>query len=244
MTCLASEYARSGMNVLYVTGEMSEKCIIERMYSHLADIPMNEISQRILAEKNPSSLIKGEIKGNIAVKEFPTASASVDHIRYTMKELESKRGFKPDVVFLDYLNLFRSTRYLKAENTYTVVKGVAEEFRGLMAESGCIGWTASQSNRGGFNKGAELDQSDISESIGVVYTADLMIAIINTEELEAQGQYLFKVIKNRFGDTSKFSKFLVNVDKSKMRITDCDFEYDNQETQVVKPSRIRLKTGA
>jgi hypothetical protein len=174
--------------------------------------------------------------GRLIAKEYPPASATMNHIRFLLKELELKRKFKPSVAIFDYLNLFAPARASRNDNTYTANKKVAEEMRAIAVEHSIAAWSATQGNRGSINS-EDLSQSSVSESIGINFTADLIIGIINSEVFDQQGKYLFKQIKNRYADMSKMEKFFVSVEKAKMRISDPD----DPAALLPDPPQIQLK---
>jgi hypothetical protein len=171
------------------------------------------------------------ITGKLLIKEYPTASANVNHFRHLLDELRLKKNFKPDVVFIDYLNICASSRF-KANgnvNSYTYVKAIAEELRGLAVEIGVPIFTATQTNRSGFSN-TDVELTDTSESFGLPATADFMFALISTEQLDELGQVMVKQLKNRYNDVATHRKFVIGIDRSKMKLYDVD-EADQQLIQ-------------
>lgn len=218
MCSLAADYIEQGYNVLYITLEMAEQKISERIDANLLNVALDQlknIPRNTFLKKIESFKEKGY--GKLIVKEYPTASAGCAHFRFLMQELEIKQGFVPDVVFLDYIGIATSARYKNSDNMYQVNKSISEEFRGLAVERNFAGWSASQTNRGGVGA-ADLDMTDISESFGITMVCDLILALISTEELVSLNQIRFKQLKNRYGDPTQFNSFLLSIDRGKMRI--------------------------
>jgi replicative DNA helicase len=239
MCFLAGEYYRSGKNVLYLTAEMSEKRIYERILANLLDIEINALM--ILGKEKFVEKVKQideKSSGRLVVKEFPTCSANCNDIRTLLKELEVKQNFVPDVIFLDYLNIFSSVRFKKNENMYVTVKGITEEFRGLLVEKELIGWTATQGNRSAIDMD-DMSQKNVSESLGVVHTADFMLGVISNDNLNNIGQYKLKQLKNRYNGISGFETFYISVDKAKMRLVDNINKLQQVQTPVLP--QIKLK---
>ena len=214
-----------GKNVLYVTLEMAEERIAERIDANLMDTPidqLNALSKNQFTEKIDK--IKAKTRGRLIIKEYPTASAHVGHFRALLNELELKKDFKPDVVFVDYLNICASSRIKGLggnAGTYHMVKAIAEEIRGLAGEFNVPIWSATQVTRGGFNS-SDVELTDTSESFGLPATADLMLAMISTEQLEGMNQVMFKQLKNRYNDPTKNKRFVVGIDRPKMRLYELD----------------------
>lgn len=209
-------------NVLYITCEMAEERIAERIDANVLDITLDTL--RNLSEKQFMKLIdnlKTRTTGKLVIKEYPTSTANASHFRYLLHELAIKKNFVPDIIYIDYLNICSSTRIKNNgnANSYTLVKSIAEEVRGLAVEMNLPIVTATQFTRSGASN-SDADMSDVSESFGTVATADLVLALINTEELEKLGQLMIKQLKNRYNDVTKNKKFLVGVDRSKMRLFD------------------------
>ena len=219
-------------NVLYITCEMAEERIAERIDANLMDISLDELKKLPLEiySKRLAKVTAG-ITGKLLIKEYPTASANVNHFRHLLDELRLKKNFKPDVVFIDYLNICASSRF-KANgnvNSYTYVKAIAEELRGLAVEIGVPIFTATQTNRSGFAN-TDVELTDTSESFGLPATADFMFALISTEQLDELGQVMVKQLKNRYNDVATHRKFVIGIDRSKMKLYDVD-EADQQLIQ-------------
>ena len=218
----ASSILSQGKNVLYITMEMAEERIAERIDANLLDVSMNDLSL-IPKESYVKKMdrLKRLTKGKLIVKEYPTASANVNHFRALLNELYLKKSFKPDILFVDYLNICSSAR-VKAGgsvNSYTLVKSIAEEIRGLAMEFNIPVVTATQTTRSGYGS-SDVELTDTSESFGLPATADLMFALINTEELEGLNQLVVKQLKNRYNDLSENKRFIIGIDRSKMRLYD------------------------
>jgi len=221
-------------NVLYITCEMAEERIAERIDANLMDISLDELKQ-LPAEvytKRLSKVTMG-ITGKLLIKEYPTASANANHFRHLIDELRLKKKFKPDIIFIDYLNICASTRFKPGANvnSYTYIKAIAEELRGLAVELGVPIFTATQTNRSGFGN-TDVELTDTSESFGLPATADFMFALIATEQLDELGQVMVKQLKNRYNDVATNRKFVVGIDRSKMKLFDVD-EADQQLIQAV-----------
>ena len=221
-THLASQYLKQGLNVLYITMEMAEERIAERIDANLMDVELHDLH---LMPKDIFLKKLREMKvGKLQVKEYPTAGAHVGHFRALLREYKIKQNFAPDVIILDYLNICSSSRVKWAANmnTYIYIKSIAEEVRGLAVECDVPIITSSQLNREGYTS-SDPDLSNTSESFGLPATADLMLAIIAKDDgAGVNNQILFKQLKNRYGDTSINSKFLVNVIKKKMMLVDIE----------------------
>lgn len=215
-----------GYNVLYITLEMSEEEVSRRIDGNLLDVELDDlehISVEILTKK--ADKVREKAKSRLIVKEFPTASAHSGNFRHLLNELKVKKNFVPDIVYVDYLNICASSRLKNAANvnSYTYVKAIAEELRGLAVEFGIPLVSATQTTRSGYDS-SDLDLSDTSESFGLPATADLMLGVMETEELAELGQYLFKQLKNRYCDKNKCKRFVIGVHKSKMRLYDVEQE--------------------
>jgi len=214
-----------GRNVLYITMEMAEEKIAERIDANLLDIPIQQLSDPLLSkEKYASKLLQltKKTQGKLIIKEYPTASAHVGHFKALLNELSMKKGFSPDIIFVDYLNICASARYKGTiVNSYTYVKAIAEELRGLAVESNVPIVSATQTTRAGFGS-SDPDLTDTSESFGLPATADLMLALISNEEMEELGQIMIKQLKNRYNDPTMYKRFVVGIDRAKMRLYDCD----------------------
>lgn len=233
MCHFAASALSQGKNVLYITMEMAEERIAERIDVNLLNLGMNEIKtiDKNIFDSRIQKLRK-KAQGTLIIKEYPTASAHAGHFRALIEELKSKKDFAPDIIFVDYLNICASQRmkFGAGVNSYTYVKAIAEELRGLAVEYNVPLVSATQSNREGINS-SDLDLTNTSESIGLPQTCDLMLALISTEELEELGQIMIKQLKNRYNDPSYYKKFVVGIDRNKMRIF--DVENSAQETIVL-----------
>lgn len=219
---LAAAHVAMGLNVLYISAEMAEEDLGDRVDANVTDVSINELKN--LPKKaflSKIDKVREKTKGKLIIHEYPTSSASVAHVRYLLNELKIKKNFVPDVIYIDYLNIFISSRMKMggSVNSYTYIKAIAEEFRGLSMELGIPVITATQVNREGFTN-SDPGLENTSESFGLPATADLFIAITTNDELEALGQYLFKQLKNRMGNPNKYKRFLVGVDKERMRLYD------------------------
>jgi len=212
-------------NVLYITMEMAEERIAERIDANLLNIPIDQLDKlsKDMFSQKVSQLAK-QTNGRLIVKEYPTGSAHSGHFRALLNELKLKKKFEPDIIFIDYLNICASSR-MKAMggsiNSYTYIKAIAEELRGLAVEFDVPVVSATQTTRSGFSN-SDVGLEDTSESFGLPATADLMFAIISSEELEREGKMMVKQLKNRYNDPTYKKKFVVGVDRSKMRLYDVD----------------------
>jgi replicative DNA helicase len=230
MCDLASAYMMQGKNVVYITLEMAEERIAERIDANLMNIPLDDLSMitKDGFQKNIDRINK-RTGGKLFIKEFPTASAHVGHFRHYLNELWLKKGVKPHAIFIDYLNICASSRMKMTENGYTYIKAIAEELRGLAVEFNVPIWSATQMNRAGFAN-SDPDLTNTSESFGLPATADFMFAMVTTDELMGMNQILVKILKNRYGSkhtknktTGKImQKFIVGVDYSKQKLYDID----------------------
>ena len=211
-------------NVLYITLEMAEERIAERIDANLLDIPMDQLEEipRDMYKKKIDKL-KGKTNGKIIIKEYPTASAGAMHFKNLLGELNLKRNFVPDIIFIDYLNICTSSRIRAGANvnSYTYIKSIAEELRGLAVEHNVPIMSATQTTRTGFTS-TDIGLEDTSESFGLPATADFMFALISSEEMEELNQMLVKQLKNRYNDPTSYRKFIIGVDRSKMRLYDVD----------------------
>ena len=221
---MAASYFMSGKNVLYITLEMAESRIAERIDANLLNISLTDLHNipKDLYDKKIDA-IKSKTIGRLIIKEYPTATASTTHFRALLNELSLKKNFTPDVIFVDYLNISASARLNNSNsiNSYLYVKSIAEEFRGLAVECNVPMWTATQTNRQGFVS-SDIGLENTSESFGLPATADFMIALSTTEELEQMGQILVKQLKNRYNDVSTLKRFVLGIDRSKMKLFDLD----------------------
>jgi archaellum biogenesis ATPase FlaH len=211
-------------NVLYITLELAEERVAERIDANLLDIPISELASIDKTRYDAKMAhVKSKSKGKLVVKEYPTASAGAGHFRHLLNELKLKKNFKPDIIYIDYMNICTSSR-IKAGanvNSYTMVKAIAEELRGLAVEFEVPIVTATQSTRSGYSN-SDVGLEDVSESFGTAHTADFMFALITTDELAGLNQLLVKQLKNRFSDPDQFKRFVVGIDKSRMRLYDVE----------------------
>ena len=219
MCHFAASNLMHGKNVLYITLEMAEERIAERIDANLLDASIDEIHMmpKDVFEKKVNRL-KTKTPGKLIVKEYPTASAGSGHFRHLLNELKLKKNFSPDIIYVDYLNICTSSR-IKANamaNSYTLIKSIAEELRGLAVEYDVPIVSATQTTRSGFSN-SDVGLEDTSESFGLPATADFMFALIATEELEQLGQIMIKQLKNRWGDPNSNKRFVIGIDRSRMR---------------------------
>jgi len=221
MCHVASSYLLQGLNVLYITLEMAEERIAERIDANLLDVTMEDLHEM------PKQLYDGKIsklrektQGQLIVKEYPTASAHAGHFKSLVNELALKKSFRPDVIFIDYLNICASSRFKGGNiSSYFYIKAIAEELRGLAVEHNVPIFSATQTTRTGFVS-TDIGLEDTSESFGLPATADFMFALMSNEELEALGQMKVKQLKNRYNDPSVNRAFIIGVDRAKMRLYD------------------------
>ena len=221
MCHMAGSALTQGYNVLYITCEMAEEKIAERIDANLLNVNVKDIVElpEVLFSSKVNEIAK-KTRGKLIIKEYPTASAHVGHFKALLSDLNLKKDFKPDIIFVDYLNICASVRYKGAiVNSYTYVKAIAEELRGLAVESNVPIISATQTTRSGYGN-SDPDLTDTSESFGLPATADFMFALISTEELEQQGRILVKQLKNRYSDLVTSRKFMVGIDRSKMKLYD------------------------
>ena len=220
MCHMAAANMMMGKNVLYITLEMSETRIAERIDANLMGVSIQDLAimPKDVFDKKIDR-IKRSTQGKLVVKEYPTATGSASHFRHLINELKIKKNFSPDIIYIDYINICASSRIKmgNAVNTYMIVKAIAEEVRGLAIEFDVPIVTATQVNRGGMNS-TDIDLTDTSESIGLPQTADLMIALISSEELEERNQILVKQLKNRYNDPASNRKFIIGIDRAKMKL--------------------------
>ena len=251
MCHVASSVLLQGRNVLYITMEMAEEKIAERIDANLLNVPIQDLADlpRKTFENKVTNISK-KTQGSLIIKEYPTASAHSGHFKALLNELSLKKSFKPDIIFIDYLNICASSRYKSgmSVNSYSYIKAIAEELRGLAVEANVPIVSATQTTRSGYSS-SDVDLTDTSESFGLPATADLMFALISTEELEQLNQIMVKQLKNRYNDPTVFKRFIVGIDRAKMRLYDCeqsaqndildsgqDDEYNNQEETKPKKS--------
>ena len=228
---------------------MAEERIAERIDANLLNVPIQDIVDlpKQMFESKVTNLAK-KTQGTLIIKEYPTASAHSGHFKSLLNELALKKSFKPDIIFIDYLNICASSRFKGGNNvnSYTLVKSIAEELRGLAVEFNVPIVSATQTTRSGFGS-SDVELTDTSESFGLPATADLMFALISTEELEGLGQILVKQLKNRYNDPTIYKRFVVGIDRAKMRLYDCEQsaqqdildttreeEYDNEDRKPKK----------
>ena len=226
MCHVAASTLMQGKNVLYITMEMAEERIAERIDANLMNITMDDL--HTLPKKmfeTQLSKIQKKTNGKLIIKEYPTASAHVGHFRSLIKELALKRSFRPDIIFIDYLNICASSRFKGNANvgSYFYIKSIAEELRGLAVETNVPIMSATQTTRTGFTS-TDIGLEDTSESFGLPATADLMFALIATEELEELNQIVVKQLKNRYNDPTMNKRFVLGIDRAKMRLYDCEQE--------------------
>ena len=228
MCHVAASSLVEGRNVLYITMEMAEERIAERIDANLLNVPIDQLdsmSKDMFTEKVNN--LARKTTGRLIVKEYPTGSAHAGHFRALLNELKLKKQFEPDVIFVDYLNICASSRMKAmggAINSYPYIKAIAEELRGLAVEFDLPIFSATQTTRSGYSN-SDVGLEDTSESFGLPATADLMFALISTEELEKDGQMMVKQLKNRYNDPTQHKRFVIGVDRSKMRL------YDVEESQ-------------
>lgn len=227
---LAASYLLQNKNVLYITLEMSEDKIAERIDANLLDVDIKSLAElpKKIFDTKVNNLMR-KTQGALIVKEYPTASAHCGHFKALLNELNLKKSFVPDVIIVDYMNICSSSRYKSNTNinSYSYVKSIAEELRGLAVESNVPLITATQTNRSGMNS-SDVDITDTSESVGGPVTADLLLALISTEELTELGQIMIKQLKNRYSDPNMYKRFVVGVDNSKMRLYDVEQSAQNE----------------
>jgi replicative DNA helicase len=251
MCHVASSVLLQGRNVLYITMEMAEEKIAERIDANLLNVNIQELADlpRSTFENKVTNLSK-KTQGTLIIKEYPTASAHSGHFKALLNELALKKSFRPDIIFIDYLNICASSRYKGNSNinSYTFVKAIAEELRGLAVEFNLPIVSATQTTRSGYGN-SDVELTDTSESFGLPATADLMFALISTEDLEGLGQIMVKQLKNRYNDPTIYKRFVIGIDRAKMRLYDCeqsaqndildkggDDEYDYEEERKSKKS--------
>ena len=229
MCHVASSVLLQSKNVLYITLEMAEEKIAERIDANLLSVDIQQLDQlpKMMFESKVNKIAK-KTQGQLIVKEYPTASASVGHFRALLNDLALKKAFKPDIIFIDYLNICASSRYSKLGNvnSYSYIKAIAEELRGLAVEANVPIVSATQTTRSGYGS-SDVDLTDTSESFGLPATADLMFALISTEELEDINQIMVKQLKNRYNDPTLNKRFVVGIDRAKMRLYDVEQSAQN-----------------
>jgi hypothetical protein len=246
MCHVAASVLLQGRNVLYITLEMAEEKIAERIDANLLNVNIKDIAElpKSVFETKVNNIAK-KTQGTLIIKEYPTASAHSGHFKGLLNELALKKSFRPDIIFIDYLNICASSRYKGNSNinSYSYIKAIAEELRGLAVEFNVPIVSATQTTRSGYGN-SDVELTDTSESFGLPATADLMFALISTEELEELGQILVKQLKNRYNDPTMYKRFVVGIDRAKMRLYDVEQsaqkdildsgkeeEYDYEDTQ-------------
>ena len=232
MCHMASSCIDRGKNVLYITLEMAEERIAERIDANLMNMPimdLKDLSKAMFDDRIKK--IKDKIEGRLIIKEYPTASAHTGHFKALINELKLKRNFFPDIIFIDYLNICTSARFRPGTqaNTYVIIKSIAEELRGLAVEQNVPILSATQTTRAGYAN-SDISMTDTAESFGLPATADLMFAIISTEELEQMNQFMIKQLKNRYADPTRNKRFMIGVDRARMKLFDLDPSAQQQLT--------------
>ncbi len=224
MCHVASSVLLQGKNVLYITLEMAEEKIAERIDANLLNVNIQDITDlpKPMFDSKVTNLAE-KTQGTLIIKEYPTASAHSGHFKALLNELALKKSFRPDIIFVDYLNICASSRYRGNANvnSYSYIKAIAEELRGLAVEANLPIVSATQTTRSGYGS-SDVELTDTSESFGLPATADLMFALISTEDLEGLNQILVKQLKNRYNDPTIFKRFVVGIDRAKMRLYDCE----------------------
>jgi replicative DNA helicase len=224
MCHVASSTLLQGKNVLYITLEMAEEKIAERIDANLLNIAIQDITDlpKQMYETKVTNLAQ-KTQGTLIIKEYPTAAAHSGHFKALLNELALKKSFKPDIIFIDYLNICASSRYRgnSTVNSYSYIKAIAEELRGLAVEANVPIVSATQTTRSGYGS-SDVELTDTSDSFGLPATADLMFALISTEDLEGLNQILVKQLKNRYNDPTVSKRFVVGIDRAKMRLYDCE----------------------
>ena len=229
MCHVASSVLLQGRNVLYITMEMAEEKIAERIDANLLYVPIQDLTDLPKSTfENKVTKLAAKTQGKLIIKEYPTASAHSGHFKALLNELALKKSFRPDIIFIDYLNICASSRYRQGGsiNSYSYIKSIAEELRGLAVEAEVPIVSATQTTRSGYGS-SDVDLTDTSESFGLPATADLMFALISTEELEQLGQIMVKQLKNRYNDPTTNKRFVVGIDRAKMRLYDCEQSAQN-----------------
>jgi archaellum biogenesis ATPase FlaH len=224
MCHMAAANLMLGRNVLYITMEMAEEKIAERIDANLLNVPIPDLQvlPRDLYEKKIAG-VRAKTTGKLIIKEYPTASAHAGHFRHLLNELNLKKSFVPDIIYIDYLNICMSSRIKTGSNvnSYTYIKAIAEELRGLAVERNLPIVSATQTTRSGYSS-SDVELTDTSESFGLPATADFMIALISTEELQDLSQFMVKQLKNRYSDPAANRRFVIGVDREKMRLYDVE----------------------
>jgi len=250
MCHVASSCLLQDKNVLYITMEMAEEKIAERIDANLLNVGIQDIVDlpKPMFSTKVNNITK-KTMGSLVIKEYPTASAHSGHFKALLTELSLKKSFKPDIIFVDYLNICASSRYRANANvnSYSYIKAIAEELRGLAVETNVPIVSATQTTRSGYGS-SDVELTDTSESFGLPATADLMFALISTEELEGLNQILVKQLKNRYNDPTIYKRFVIGIDRAKMRLYDCeqsaqnDLIDTNQEEGYTKDEKLKPKS--
>ena len=250
MCHVASASLLQDKNVLYITMEMAEEKIAERIDANLLNVGIQDIVDlpKPMFSTKVNNITK-KTMGSLVIKEYPTASAHSGHFKALLTELSLKKSFKPDIIFVDYLNICASSRYRANANvnSYSYIKAIAEELRGLAVETNVPIVSATQTTRSGYGS-SDVELTDTSESFGLPATADLMFALISTEELEGLNQILVKQLKNRYNDPTIYKRFVIGIDRAKMRLYDCeqsaqnDLIDTNQEEGYTKDEKLKPKS--
>ena len=246
MTHCASANLQLGKNVLYITMEMAEERIAERIDANLMDLPIHMLATlpKNVFNSKISKIAQASI-GKLIIKEYPTGAAHTGHFRALLNELKLKKDFKPDIIYIDYINICASARVRGlggSINTYSYVKSIAEELRGLAVEFNVPIVSATQTTRSGYSN-TDVGLEDTSESFGLPATADLMVALITTEELEDLEQMLVKQLKNRYNDPIKYKRFVIGVDRSRMKLYDVEESAQTDIMSDMKPDKPVNKFG-
>jgi replicative DNA helicase len=240
MCHVAAGCLSQGHNVLYITMEMAEEKIAERIDANLLNIDLDELRTITKEDYNRKfSALKSKTQGKLIIKEYPTASASSLHFRALLNDLALKKSFKPDIIFIDYLNICCSSRIKPGANvnSYSYIKAIAEELRGLAVENNLPIVSATQTTRSGFSN-SDPGLEDTSESFGLPATADFMFALVTNEELEQLNQVLVKQLKNRYGDPNLYKRFVLGIDRAKMRLYDVE---DSAQNDIVDAGKVEDK---
>lgn len=245
---LSAAYLNQGKNVLYITLELAEEEVAKRIDANLLNITIDDllVLPKDLYDKKVSNL-RQKTDGKLIIKEYPTTTASTNHFKSLLNELNLKKSFIPDVIMVDYINICASARVKPGvANSYTYIKAIAEELRGLAVEYNVPVWTATQLTRGGYGS-SDPDMTDTAESFGLPATADLFLAAITNEQLEQLNQLMFKQLKNRYNDPSMNKRFIIGVDRSKMKLYDVeqsaqDIVDSGQKEEIPKPTFNKSKT--
>ena len=245
MAHMAAANLSAGLNVLYITLELADKRIAERIDANLMNVSLNDIRNlpKDIFDKKIAR-IQEKAKGKLKIKEYPTSTANANHFRVLLNEYKLKANFVPDVIYIDYLNLCTSCRFNGANvNSYTYIKSIAEELRGLAVEQNIPLWTATQTTRSGYTS-SDPGLEDTSESFGLPATSDFMVALISSEELEKMNCVMVKQLKNRYNDPNFHKRFLLGIDRSKMRLYDVDETAQTNIVDTGKASKDKEDTPA